>query len=118
MKIKIHHSLFFTLACLIVLHPSFCPCLHAQGTAFTYQGRLDSGTNPAAGSYDFTLNWTPDESQFAGMGVKVPPPAADNAAAPPDLFTAIEEQMGLKLVATKAMVDILVIDHVEKPSAN
>ena len=70
------------------------------------------------GRYDFTLNWTPDESQFAGMGVKVPPPAADNAAAPPDLFTAIEEQMGLKLVATKAMVDILVIDHVEKPSAN
>jgi uncharacterized protein (TIGR03435 family) len=69
------------------------------------------------GRYDFTLNWTPDETQFASMGVSVPPPA-DNAAAPPDLFTAIQEQLGLKLEATKAMVDILVIDRVAKPSAN
>jgi uncharacterized protein (TIGR03435 family) len=69
------------------------------------------------GRYDFTLNWTPDETQFVGMGVSVPPPA-DNAAAPPDLFTAVQEQLGLKLEATKAMVDILVIDRVAKPSAN
>ena len=70
-----------------------------------------------SGRWDFTLKWTPDEFQFAGLGVKVTPPA-DNAAAPPDLFTAIQEQLGLKLVATKASVDVLVVDHVEKPSAN
>jgi uncharacterized protein (TIGR03435 family) len=34
------------------------------------------------------------------------------------LFNAIQEQLGLKLVATKAPVDVLVVDHVEKPSAN
>jgi uncharacterized protein (TIGR03435 family) len=70
-----------------------------------------------AGRYDFTLTWTPDESQFGGLGARVPPPA-DNVAAPPDLYTAIQEQLGLKLVSTKAPVDVLVIDHVEKPSSN
>jgi hypothetical protein len=75
MKIKIHHSLFFTLACLIVLHPSFCPCLHAQGTAFTYQGRLDSGTNPAAGSYDFTFAVFNAATGGAQSGVTLTNPA-------------------------------------------
>lgn len=69
------------------------------------------------GRYDFTLKWTPDESQFQGMGLKITPPA-DPASAPPGLFTAIQEQLGLKFDATKAPVDVLVIDHVEKPSAN
>jgi uncharacterized protein (TIGR03435 family) len=69
------------------------------------------------GRWDFTLNWTPDESQFAGMGVKVPPPS-DKPDAPPGLFTAIQEQLGLKLDATKSLVDVLIVDKVEKPSAN
>jgi uncharacterized protein (TIGR03435 family) len=70
-----------------------------------------------AGRFDFTLNWTPDDSQFSGMGIKVPPPT-DSADAPPNLYTAIQEQIGLKLEATKAPADVMVIDHVEKPSAN
>lgn len=69
------------------------------------------------GRFDFILKWTPDESQFGGLGVKVPPPS-ENADAPPNLFTAIQEQMGLKLEPTKAPVAVLVIDHVEKPSEN
>jgi uncharacterized protein (TIGR03435 family) len=69
------------------------------------------------GRFNFTLTWTPDESQFGGMGIKVPPPG-DKPDAPPGLFTAIQEQLGLKLDATKAPVDVLVIDHVEKPSDN
>jgi uncharacterized protein (TIGR03435 family) len=70
-----------------------------------------------AGRFDFTLNWTPDDSQFGGMGAKIPPPT-DSADAPPNLYTAIQEQIGLKLDATKAPADVMVIDHVEKPSAN
>jgi uncharacterized protein (TIGR03435 family) len=70
-----------------------------------------------AGRFDFTLNWTPDDSQFGGMGAKIPPPT-DSADAPPNLYTAIQEQIGLKLEATKAPADVLVIDHVEEPSAN
>jgi uncharacterized protein (TIGR03435 family) len=66
------------------------------------------------GRYDFTLKWAPDDSQFGGH---VPPPS-DAADAPPNLFTAVQEQIGLKIESTKAMVDVMVMDHVEKPSAN
>ncbi len=69
------------------------------------------------GKYDFLLKWTPDESQFGGMGIKVPPPS-DAADAPPPLFTALQEQLGLKMGAGKAPVEVLVLDHVEQPSAN
>jgi uncharacterized protein (TIGR03435 family) len=58
------------------------------------------------GRYDFQLKWTSDMTRET---------AAD---APPGLFTAIQEQLGLKLEATKAMVDVLVIDKVERPGAN
>jgi uncharacterized protein (TIGR03435 family) len=70
--------------------------------------------------YDFTLKWTPDDSQFAQFrGAVAPqPPAGDNPNAPPSLYTAMQEQLGLKFSATKAMDDVIVIDHVEKPSAN
>ncbi|MGA3130498.1 MAG: TIGR03435 family protein [Terracidiphilus sp.] len=70
--------------------------------------------------YDFTLKWTPDDSQFAQFrgAVTTPPPAGDNPNAPPSLYTAMQEQLGLKFSATKAMDDVIVIDHVEKPSAN
>ena len=70
-----------------------------------------------AGRFDFTLKWTPDEFQFSGLGIK-PAAPADNADAPPDLFTAMQQQLGLKLESTKAPADVLVIDHVEKPSEN
>ena len=70
-----------------------------------------------AGRYDFTLKWTPDEFQFAGLGIK-PPAPTDSADAPPDLFTAMQQQLGLKLESTKAPAEVLVIDHIEKPSEN
>jgi len=69
------------------------------------------------GRYDFTLTWTPDESQFRGLGVRVPPPSGD-ANAPPGLFTAVQEQLGLKFESTNAPVEVLVIDRAEKPSEN
>jgi uncharacterized protein (TIGR03435 family) len=68
------------------------------------------------GRYDFTLNWTPDESQFAGMGVRVPPPPPDAQA--PSLFTAMQEQLGLRLDSTRAQVEVFVIDRIERPSEN
>jgi uncharacterized protein (TIGR03435 family) len=69
------------------------------------------------GRYDFTLTWTPDETQFGGRGGQAPPPT-DPTTAPPGLFTAIQEQLGLKLESTKLPVDVLVIDRLEKPTAN
>jgi uncharacterized protein (TIGR03435 family) len=70
-----------------------------------------------SGRFDFTLTWTPDESQFGGLGIKVPPPT-DDAAAPPGLFTAIQEQLGLRLESTKAPVEVFIVDRVDKPSEN
>lgn len=69
------------------------------------------------GRYNFLLKWTPDQSQFGDLGVKIPPPS-DAADAPPPLYTAITEQIGLKLDAGKAPVRMLVVDHVDHPSAN
>jgi uncharacterized protein (TIGR03435 family) len=66
------------------------------------------------GKFNFKLNWMPDESQYEGMGTRMP--STDNAL--PSFFTAIKEQIGLKMDATKADVDVLVIDHVEKPTEN
>jgi uncharacterized protein (TIGR03435 family) len=70
-----------------------------------------------SGRWDFVLDWTPDDSQFSGMGAKIPPPT-DGANQPPALYTALQEQIGLKLDATKAPADVMIIDHVEKPSEN
>jgi uncharacterized protein (TIGR03435 family) len=68
--------------------------------------------------YDFNLKWTPDESQFVPLGEKITPPANQNPNAPPDLSTALQEELGLKMENTRAMVDTFVIDHVERPGEN
>jgi uncharacterized protein (TIGR03435 family) len=63
--------------------------------------------------YDFDLDWVPDETQFQG-GVTMAPTGTPS----PPLFTAIQEQLGLTLKATRGMVAALVIDAVARPSAN
>jgi uncharacterized protein (TIGR03435 family) len=68
-----------------------------------------------AGQYDFELKWIPDVGQSQGGPTDVAP-SPDLAG--PSLFTAIQEQLGLKLESTKGPVDVLVIDHAEKPSEN
>jgi uncharacterized protein (TIGR03435 family) len=69
------------------------------------------------GKFDFTIKFTPDDSEFNGHPPKLPE-STDTTEAAPDLFKALQEQVGLKLSAEKVPVDVLVIDHVEKPSAN
>lgn len=71
-----------------------------------------------AGRWDFQLLWTPDEFQFPGLGARPPVPAAASPDAPPDLFTAFQEQLGLKLEGAKAPAEVFVIDSVSKPSEN
>ncbi len=65
------------------------------------------------GRYDFDLEWAPDETQFGGEV----PSASETAPAAP-LFTAVQQQLGLKLVAERSPIATLVIDRVEKPSVN
>lgn len=76
------------------------------------------------GRYDFDLKWTPDETQRAIM-MKPPDrgqPEAGNPAPPsttgPSLFTALDEQLGVKLEAHKEPSDVIVVDHIEQPSPN
>jgi uncharacterized protein (TIGR03435 family) len=61
-----------------------------------------------SGTYDIELHWGVDIP--AGRGIDVPPSDA------PSIFTAVQEQLGLKLESTKGSVDVLVIDHVERPA--
>jgi uncharacterized protein (TIGR03435 family) len=69
------------------------------------------------GRYDFNLKFTPDQTQLANFGTLAPGTAADPDA-PPDIFAAFEQQLGLKLEPTKAAVDVMVIEKIERPSAN
>jgi uncharacterized protein (TIGR03435 family) len=68
-----------------------------------------------SGTYDFDLEWTPDESQFGGVLGR---PPSNDASAKPGLFAAIQQQLGLRLEATRGPVDVLVIDKAARPSEN
>jgi uncharacterized protein (TIGR03435 family) len=65
------------------------------------------------GNYDFDLVWTPGPDEFGGRGSAVP-----SDASAPDIFTAIQEQLGLRLDSRKTPVESLIVDHAEKPSDN
>jgi uncharacterized protein (TIGR03435 family) len=78
----------------------------ANGLTFSnLVGRTVVDKTGLIGNYSFDLKWTPDDQQ-------------GTPDAGPTLFTALEEQLGLKLEPAKGPVDSLVIDHVEKPSEN
>jgi uncharacterized protein (TIGR03435 family) len=66
------------------------------------------------GRYDFTLDWMPDETQFLSFGPAQAIP--DNGK--PDIFKAYQEQLGLKIEATRAPADVMVLDKAERPSEN
>ncbi len=74
------------------------------------------------GHFDIKLEWTPDPGQSATSlggapppGVEAPPPPNPNG---PSIFTAIQEQLGLRLESQKGPVEMIVIDRMEKPSEN
>lgn len=85
-------------------------------------GRTIIDKTGLAGTYDYTLNWTPDDAPPMGGGPAGGPPGGDNAPPPdaggPSVFAAIQEQLGLKLESQKGPVDVVVIDHIEAPSGN
>jgi uncharacterized protein (TIGR03435 family) len=66
-----------------------------------------------SGRYDFDLEWTYDDNQFGGAL----PPLAPQTSGKPDFFAALQ-QLGLKLESSRAPIDAIVIDGVQKPSEN
>jgi uncharacterized protein (TIGR03435 family) len=82
-------------------------------------GRTIVDRTGLAGHYDFTLEYAPEEGGPQQPGAEAgnaPPPSPSDSA--PSLFTALQEQLGLKLESTKGPVDVIVIDHIEKPDEN
>lgn len=76
-----------------------------SGLAFSLSGvtdRMVIDKTDLKGDYDLELSWSPDDSADSGLS----------------LFTALQEQLGLKLEPAKAPVDVIVVDHIERPSAN
>ncbi|HVY93625.1 MAG TPA: TIGR03435 family protein [Bryobacteraceae bacterium] len=71
-----------------------------------YLGRDVHDDTALPGKYDFDLSWTPDAGPCPG------------APEGPTIFTAVQQQMGLRLESTRGRVEILVIDHLERPSPN
>jgi bla regulator protein BlaR1 len=70
------------------------------------------------GKYDIKLNWTPDPGEggmMPGPSDGAPPPSADSG---PSIFTAIQEQLGLKLDSQRGPVELVVVDKIERPSEN
>jgi uncharacterized protein (TIGR03435 family) len=85
------------------------------GTLSVFAGRIVIDRTGLEGGYDFDLAWTPDRvSQEAPPPGVAPLPAADPNG--PSLFTALTEQLGLKLESGRGPVEVLVIDHAERPT--
>lgn len=104
--------------------------LNAQGVPMTGLARLLSlqlgstvvDKTGLGGRYDFKLNFAPDHAPGPMMEGPGGGPAQDKPApveeTGPSLVTALQEQLGLKLVARKEPVDVVVIDHIEKATPN
>lgn len=73
-------------------------------------------TNLKGHFFDISLRWMPDDDFNVHAPTATQPPLP--AVGLPSLFTALKEQLGLELKSHKAPVDVLVIDHVERPSPN
>jgi uncharacterized protein (TIGR03435 family) len=67
------------------------------------------------GLFDLRLDFLPDETT---PPLPAPPPGAPLDSSSPSILTAIQEQLGLRLESAKGPVDVIVVDHVERPSAN
>ena len=77
-----------------------------------WSGRTVVDKTGLTGGYDMDLHWTPED---AGGTSQTSGTSLDSG---PSFFTAIQEQLGLKLESSKEPMDTIVIDHVEAPSAN
>jgi len=96
----------------------------ALGRNPALEGRLVVDQTGLKGKYDFTLEFAPERDiPMPGTNDRPPMPAGADGPPPPDpnapsIFTAIQEQLGLKLEPAKGSVQTLVIENIEQPSEN
>ena len=89
------------------------PQLARSLAAFPVIGRVVEDHTDRPGAYDFTLTFVPAFLQAPDSGGPIANPAAD---AGPNIFTAVREQLGLKLDGAKSQVQVLVVDAAERPT--
>ena len=77
-----------------------------------FAGRMTIDKTGLSGPFDLELEYTPDQPPPPGLPANIPPPPVDGAS----LFTAVQEQLGLKLDSRRGPVDVLVIDAAQRPS--
>jgi uncharacterized protein (TIGR03435 family) len=82
----------------------------------TYVSRVVVNRTGLEGRFDIELKWTPEPGGPAPVGGAAQTPPSDPNAI--SIFTALQEQLGLKLESTKDLVDVLIIDSVEHPTPN
>jgi bla regulator protein BlaR1 len=101
-------------------------CQRTHMAELTWLLRLETGRTVLdktglTGQYDVSLQWTPEEGtaqMSSNDGRSQQETTSALAASGPSLFTAIQEQLGLRLESEKGPVEGLVVDHMEKPSPN
>ena len=85
-----------------------------------FVGRTVVDRSGLTGVYDLDLKWTPENLPQRAPGTAPDQPININGISidpnGPSIFTALQEQLGLKLESMKGPVDVLVIDHIEKPT--
>jgi uncharacterized protein (TIGR03435 family) len=103
---------------IIMISPKFLQAIGFSLTEFAKNlsellGRQVIDQTGLVGNFNITVKLTPNESQALQ-----PPPGAAPPDLPVSIFTAIQEQLGLKLESRKGPVEVWVIDRAEKPSEN
>ena len=87
-----------------------------------FVGRVVLDRTGLTGHYDFNLTWTPDQMPQRAPGTPPDQPIRFNGVDidpnGPSIFTAVQEQLGLKLDSQRGPVDMLVIDRAERPVEN
>ncbi len=86
------------------IHSMAVPLEYLAGSLASVLCRTVIDKTGQRGKFDYTLTYTPDNATPGDDG--------------PSIFTALEQQLGLRLESTKGPVEFLVIDHAEKPDAN
>jgi bla regulator protein blaR1 len=85
-------------------------------------GRVVVDKTGLKAEYDYTLAWTPEAGQGGPESIGQPPDTrggvTPNSSDGPSIFTALQQQLGLRLVSQKGPVEIVVLDSAEKPSEN
>lgn len=81
-------------------------------------GRQVMDKTGLTGTYDFTLNWTPEENDSSIPGTASPVGEYQRESAGTSIFSSVQDQLGLKLNSSKDSFEMLVIDHIERPTDN